>query len=70
MEEIWREKMYDFKQDYLNEIIKPLEEEVNRLRILKIKKGFLWTKNDEKNLEEKELLLLQKYKKLGNMLDD
>lgn len=48
MEEIWREKMYDFKQDYLNEIIKPLEEEVNRLRILKIKKGFLWTKNDEK----------------------
>lgn len=70
MEEIWREKMYDFKQDYLNEIIKPLEEEVNRLRILKIKKRFLWTKNDEKNLEEKELLLLQKYKKLGNMLDD
>ena len=62
--------MYDFKQDYLNEIIKPLEEEVNRLMILKIKKGFLWTKNDEKNLEEKELLLLQKYKKLGNMLDD
>jgi len=62
--------MYDFKQDYLNEIIKPLEEEVNRLRILKVKKRFLWTKREEKNLEEKELLLLQKYEKLGSMLED
>ena len=62
--------MYDFKQDYLNDIIKPLEEEVNRLRRLKVKKRFLWTKREEKNLEEKELLLLQKYEKLGSMLDD
>ena len=62
--------MYDFKQDYLNDIIKPLEEEVNRLRRLKVKKRFLWTKYDEKRLEEKELLLLQKYEKLGSMLDD
>ena len=62
--------MYDFKQDYLNEIIKPLEEEVNRLRILKVKKRFLWTKREEKNLEEKEYLLLKKYEKLGSMLDD
>ena len=42
--------MYDFKQDYLNDIIKPLEEEVNRLRRLKVKKRFLWTKREEKNL--------------------
>lgn len=62
--------MYDFKQDYLNDIIKPLEEEVNRLRRLKVKKRFLWTKYDEKRLEEKELLLLQKYEKLGSMLED
>ena len=62
--------MYDFKQDYLNDIIKPLEEEVNKLRRLKVKKRFLWTKYDEKNLEEKELLLLQKYEKLGSMLED
>ena len=62
--------MYDFKQDYLNDIIKPLEEEVNRLRRLKVKKRFLWTKYDEKMLEEKELLLLQKYEKLGSMLED
>ena len=62
--------MYDFKQDYLNDIIKPIEEEVNRLRRLKVKKRFLWTKYDEKKLEEKELLLLQKYEKLGSMLDD
>lgn len=62
--------MYDFKQDYLNDIIKPIEEEVNRLRRLKVKKRFLWTKYDEKKLEEKELLLLQKYEKLGDMLDD
>lgn len=62
--------MYDFKQDYLNDIIKPLEEEVNRLRRLKVKKRFLWTKREEKNLEEKENLLLQKYEKLGSMLED
>ncbi len=62
--------MYDLKQDYLNDIIKPLEEEVNRLRRLKVKKRFLWTKYDEKMLEEKELLLLQKYEKLGSMLED
>ena len=62
--------MYDFKQDYLNDIIKPLEEEVNKLRRLKVKKRFLWTKYDEKKLEEKELLLLQKYEKLGSMLED
>ncbi len=62
--------MYDFKQDYLNDIIKPLEEEVNRLRRLKVKKRFLWTKNDEKKLEEKEMILFQRYEKLGSMLDD
>ena len=41
--------MYDFKQDYLNDIIKPLEEEVNRLRRLKVKKGFYGLKTMKKN---------------------
>ncbi len=62
--------MYDFKQDYLNDIIKPLEEEVNRLRRLKVKKRFFWTRDDEKKLEEKEMILFQRYEKLGSMLDD
>ncbi len=62
--------MYDFKEDYSDDVIKPLEEEVNRLRRLKVKKKFLWTKFDEEKLEEKELLLLQKFEKLGSMLED
>ena len=62
--------MYDLREDYVNDIIKPLDEEVKRLRRLKVKKRFFWTKYDEKKLEEKELLLLQKYEKLGSMLDD
>ncbi len=62
--------MYDFKQDYLLNIVKPLEAEVQRLRRLKAKKRFLWTKQEEKLLEEKESLLLQKYEKLGDMLSD
>lgn len=62
--------MYDFKQDYLLNIVKPLEDEVQRLRRLKAKKRFLWTKQEEKLLEEKESLLLQKYEKLGDMLSD
>ena len=62
--------MYDFKEDYSDDVIKPLEEEVNRLRRNKVKKKFLWTKFDEEKLEEKELLLLQKFEKLGSMLED
>ena len=62
--------MFDFKQHYLLNFVKPLEAEVQRLRRLKAKKRFLWTKQEEKLLEEKESLLLQKYEKLGDMLSD
>lgn len=61
--------MIDFKQSYLTDIIKPLEEEVLRLRKLKEKKRFFWSEREEEDLERKEELLLQKYEKLGDMIE-
>jgi len=61
--------MKDYKDDYLENIIKPLEQEVKKLREKKRKKWIFWTKREEEDLEYKENLLIEKFEKLGSYLE-